>query len=70
MTNQILKKFSAKLRVERLKRNLSQEALAEKARLSRNFIVMLERGERNVTITTLEDIARAMNMEPWELLRS
>lgn len=69
MSKIIIKKFSQKLREERLSRNLSQETLAQKAKLSRNFIGMLERGERNVTISALEDIAKALNMEPWELLR-
>lgn len=69
MAQIIIKRFSKKLRDERLNRNLSQETLAQKAKLSRNFIGMLERGERNVTISTLEDIASALNVEPWELLR-
>lgn len=69
MSQVIIKKFSKKLREERLNRNLSQETLAQKAKLSRNFIGMLERGERNVTISALENIARALNMEPWELLK-
>lgn len=69
MSQIIVKKFSKKLREERLNRNLSQETLAQKAKLSRNFIGMLERGERNVTISALEDIARALNMETWELLK-
>lgn len=69
MSQTIVKKFSRKLREERLQRNLSQETLAQKAKLSRNFVGMLERGERNVTISALEDISRALNMEPWELLK-
>lgn len=69
MSKIIIKKFSQKLRNERLSRELSQETLAQKAKLSRNFIGMLERGERNVTISALEDIARALNVEPWELLK-
>lgn len=69
MSKIILKKFSKRLKEERLRRNLSQETLAQKAKLSRNFIGMLERGERNVTVATLDDIARALNIEVWELLR-
>lgn len=69
MSQIIIKKFGKKLREERLRRNLSQETLAEKARLSRNFIGMLERSERNITISALDDIANALNVEPWELLR-
>ncbi len=69
MSQAILKVFSKRLREVRLDRNLSQETLAQKAKVSRNFIGMLERGERNITIATLEDIAKALNIEVWELLK-
>jgi len=63
------KRFAKKLKEERLRRNLSQEKLAFKAGVSRNFISMIERGERTVTVTKLSDIAKAMGIEAWELLR-
>lgn len=69
MSQKIVKKLSQRLREERSRRNLSQETLAQRAKLSRNFIGMLERGERNITISSLEDLAGAMGMEAWELLR-
>lgn len=69
MSQIIVKKFSKKLKEERLRQDMSQEKLAQKSKLSRNFIGMLERGERKVTISTLEDIAKALGKEPWELLR-
>jgi len=69
MSQKIIKRFSRKLKEERLKRNLSQETLAQRARLSRNFIGMLERGERNITISKLEDISEALGVESWELLK-
>lgn len=69
MPQLIVKKFSKKLKEERLRQGMSQEKLAHKSKLSRNFIGMLERGERKVTISTLEDIAKALGKEAWELLR-
>lgn len=69
MSHKIVKKFSHRLKEERLRRNLSQETLAERAKLSRNFIGMLERAERNITVSKLEDIAGALGVEAWELLR-
>lgn len=63
------KRFAKKLRDERLKNNLSQEKLAFKAGVTRNYISMIERGERTPTVTKLYDIAKAMNTEPWELLK-
>ena len=70
MSNLILKKLGHRLKEERIKHNLSQETLAQKAKVSRNFIGMIERSERNPTISVLDDIANAMNIETWELLRN
>ncbi|MBU0537572.1 MAG: helix-turn-helix domain-containing protein [Bacteroidetes bacterium] len=65
----VLKRFGANLRKERLKRDLSQEALASRAKISRNFIGMVERGERNMTITKVDSVAQAMGMNRWDLMR-
>lgn len=69
MTNANTKRFAVKLKQERLKRGISQEKLALKAGVSRNFISMIERGERTVTVTKLFDIAKAMDMEAWQLIK-
>lgn len=69
MSQAIVKKLSKRLRDERMGRNLSQETVAQRAKVSRNFIGMLERGERNPTISKLEDIAGALGLEAWELLK-
>ncbi len=63
------KKVGRKLKEERERRGLSQERLAFKAKITRNFISMIERGESNVTISKIHDIANAMGMEAWELLK-
>ncbi len=65
----VLTRFAKKLRNERLRRGLSQESLASVAGLSRNYIGMIERGEANLTLGTIERLARALRMESWELLR-
>ena len=49
-------------------RGLSQEALAEKCNLHRTYIGAVERGERNVTLSTLELIAGALGVSVPELL--
>ena len=47
---------------------LSQESLAEKCNLHRTYIGSVERGERNVTLSTLETIANALDISVPRLL--
>ncbi len=53
----ILRALGEELRQRRIAMGLSQERLAEKAKLHRNFIGMIERGERNPTVMTLAALA-------------
>lgn len=60
-------KLGQKIRIERLKRKMSQEELAEMADLNRNFVGMIERGETNITIKKLEGIANAFGVNIADL---
>ncbi len=57
------------LRHLREQQGLSQEGFAAKCRLHRTYIGAIERGERNVTLKTLELIARALGVDPLGLLK-
>jgi ribosome-binding protein aMBF1 (putative translation factor) len=61
-------KFAVNLKSERLRRKLSQESLAAKARLSVSYISMLERGQRTPPLDTLESLAKALAVPPTSLL--
>jgi transcriptional regulator with XRE-family HTH domain len=61
-------KFAVNLKNERLRRKLSQESLAAKARLSVSYISMLERGQRAPPLDTLESLAKALSVPPTSLL--
>ena len=56
-------KLGNKIRIERKQLKLSQEKLAELADLNKNFIGMIERGETNVTVKNLENIAIALGID-------
>jgi transcriptional regulator with XRE-family HTH domain len=62
-------RFANNLKVERLRRKLSQEALAAKAGLSVSYISMLERGQRTPPLDTLESIAKALSVNASALLQ-
>lgn len=47
----------------------SQEDLAAHAKLHRNQIGFIERAERNSGIDMLEQLARTLGVEPFELLK-
>jgi transcriptional regulator with XRE-family HTH domain len=65
--NEELKEFGKRVRELRLEKGYSQEKLAEFASLHRNYIGMVERGERNITLLNIKKLARALNIETKEL---
>lgn len=70
MTNlngQINIKIGLKVKLERTKRKISQEKLAELSGLSKNFVGAIERGESSPTVDTLAKIADAFELTFSEL---
>lgn len=62
-----LQAFGRALRRCRSALQLSQEELAERAGLHRNYVGLLERGERNASIKTAYQLARALGVDVDEL---
>ncbi len=56
------------VRRHRLAAGLSQEAVAVRMGVDRAFISSIERGQQNVTLLTLREIAEALKARPSELL--
>jgi transcriptional regulator with XRE-family HTH domain len=56
------------IRALRRARGISQEELAEISGLHRTYIGSVERGERNVTLSTLESLSVALGVSVPELL--
>jgi transcriptional regulator with XRE-family HTH domain len=65
----IKKKFGKKVKLLRIEKGWSQEKLALTADLDRTYIPSIEKGERNVSITVIEKIANALDVEIIELLK-
>jgi transcriptional regulator with XRE-family HTH domain len=53
----------------RVERDMSQEELAERSGLHRNYIGGIERGERNVGVKALFSLARGLEVSTAELFR-
>lgn len=56
------------LRAYRQARGLSQEAFADELGVHRTYMGGVERGERNLTLKSLERIAGKIGVDPLELL--
>ena len=57
------------LRAYRQAKGLSQEAFADVLRVHRTYMGGLERGERNITLQTLERLAEELGIGALELMR-
>ena len=63
-----LQLLGEEIRSRRLACGLSQDVLAAKAGLHRNFIGLIERGQKNSTILTLEAITGVLKVTMTEII--
>ncbi|MES2055530.1 MAG: helix-turn-helix transcriptional regulator [Pseudomonadota bacterium] len=63
----ILIAFGKRLRMVRVRLQISQEALAELADLDRTYISLLERGKRNPSLVCVASLAGALSVTVSEL---
>ena len=66
--DRLLGLFAENMRVVRLQRELSQEALADLCDLDRTYISSIERKRRNVSIRNIQRIADALSVDARVLL--
>ena len=65
----IRRRLGARIRELRQKRDWSQEELADRANLHRNFIGAAERGEQNLTLASLIKLSRTLGVKLVDLVR-
>lgn len=61
-------KFGKRVREERMRRGISQERLGELAKVHRTYIGMIERAEKNITLSNMQKIAKALGMKVNSLI--
>lgn len=61
-------RLGANLRAYRKREGLSQEKLALKIELTPRYLAGIERGERNMTLDSVDALAKRLGIEPVELL--
>lgn len=65
--NEVLKLVGARIRLLRKERGLSQEALGEKGGFHFSYIGQVERGEKNISLLNLAQIAEALEVNLIQL---
>lgn len=63
----IKEKFGKRVKDLRIAKGISQEKLANLADIDRTYMPGIEKGVRNVSITIVEKLANALNVEISEL---
>ena len=69
VTSELQKIVGRRLREQRESLGLSQEAMAERLGYHRTFLGSVERGERNLTLASVEQLATSLGVPALDLLR-
>ncbi len=64
----IVRRFGHAVRERRLEAGLSQESLARAAKLHATHISLIERGLRDLRLTSIAKLARALKTSPADLV--
>lgn len=61
--NALLKKFGKNVKIARIKKDLTQEQLAEIMNVSQNYIANIERGKANMSLAKIYELANFLNVK-------
>lgn len=62
------KTLGTNVRTERKRRALTQEELAKELGITPRYLAAIERGERNLTLDSIEALAAQLGVDPHSLL--
>lgn len=69
MESEVLIKFGQRVKELRRERNLTQQQLSEISGLHKNYIGMIERGERNPSLVNIDILAKSFETTISELMK-
>ncbi|WP_019639979.1 helix-turn-helix domain-containing protein [Paenibacillus fonticola] len=69
MSSDFLKLVGERIRTLRKEKGYTQESLSEKSGIHVTYISDIERGERNISMETLEKVISALEVNPVEVFR-
>lgn len=65
---ELLKRFGKNVKIERIKKDLTQEQLAEIMNVSQNYIASIECGKANMSLVKVMELADSLNVEMHKLI--
>ena len=65
---ELLKIFGKNVKIEHIKKDLTQEQLAEKMDVSQNYIACIETGKQNMSLGKILELAQNLNTDIHNLL--
>ncbi|MEI8128046.1 MAG: helix-turn-helix transcriptional regulator [bacterium] len=60
---ELLKKFGKNVKIERVKKDLTQEELAEIMNVSQNYIACIETGRENMSLAKVLELANFLQID-------
>lgn len=67
--SELLKKFGRNVKIERIKKDLTQEQLAEIMNKSQNYIACVECGRQNMSLGKILELSEALEIDIETLLK-
>ena len=66
---ELLKRFGKNVKIERIKKDLTQEQLSEILDINQNYIACIESGRQNMSLGKILELANALKVDIEKLLK-